>query len=138
MGSIQTIVIHGQPIAKKRPRFARRGNFVTTYNPQETEEGRMLWEIRQQYTGEPTTKPVYLFLRFEMEIPKSASKKRQAEMESHLIEHTKRPDLDNLAKMVKDVCNNVLWRDDSQITRMEAVKMYSLNPKTVIEFMEAP
>jgi Holliday junction resolvase RusA-like endonuclease len=31
------ITIPGKPIAKKRPRFARRGKFVTTYNDQQTE-----------------------------------------------------------------------------------------------------
>jgi phage terminase large subunit GpA-like protein len=38
------ITIPGPPIAKKRPKFARRGKFVTTYNPQDSEEGR--WKVK--------------------------------------------------------------------------------------------
>ena len=29
-------IIYGQPKAKGRPRFARRGNYVATYTPKET------------------------------------------------------------------------------------------------------
>ena len=32
-----------------------------------------------------------------------------------LLEHTKRPDLDNLIKSIKDACNKIIWNDDSQI-----------------------
>ena len=27
------LVIYGEPVAQGRPRFSRRGNFVTTYDP---------------------------------------------------------------------------------------------------------
>ncbi len=45
------IIIPGIPIAKHRPRFARRGKKTTTYSDQETEEGLMLWHIKQQTNG---------------------------------------------------------------------------------------
>ena len=28
--------VYGEPVGKGRPRFARRGNFVSTYTPQKT------------------------------------------------------------------------------------------------------
>jgi len=58
--------VYGVPIAKKRPRFARRGKFVTTYNDQETEEGKFLLFIREQWKQEkiPAGTPVDLDLVF--------------------------------------------------------------------------
>jgi len=37
--------------------------------------------------------------------------------------HTKRPDLDNVVKAVKDAAKGVLWLDDSQVAVLEAVKL---------------
>ena len=129
--------IPGKPIAKKRPRFARRGKFVMTYNDQETEEGRFLWEVKQQYKGKPIEGPVQLHCEFCMYIPKSTSKKKQVEMIMGQIEHTKKPDLDNMIKFVKDCLNGIAWNDDSQVTYLSAVKHYSETPKTVVVITEA-
>ena len=131
-----TITIPGPPIAKKRPRFARRGNFVTTYNAQETEESRVLWEIKRQHAGEPSKRPIALKVQFLMPIPKSSSKKKAEEMECGYIAHTKKPDLDNLVKFIKDVCNGTVWKDDAQIVYLEAEKFYSYEPQTIIKWEE--
>lgn len=131
-----TITIPGAPIAKKRPRFARRGNFVTTYNAQETEESRVLWEIKQQYSGEPSQCPVSLDVKFLMPIPASTSRKKAVQMLSGEIRHTKKPDLDNCLKFIKDVCNGTVWKDDSQIVYVQAEKYYSDAPQTILKWEE--
>lgn len=131
-----TIRIPGPPIAKKRPRFARRGNFVTTYNPQETEESMFLWEVRQQYNGEPSPNPIALNVQFLMPIPRSASRKKAMQMEAGQIQHTKKPDIDNCLKFIKDVCNGTIWRDDAQIVSVQAEKYYSDSPQTIIHWEE--
>jgi hypothetical protein len=48
-----TMTIPGIPIAKKRPRFMRRGKFVQTYNCQESEEGRFMWQMKSRYPHAP-------------------------------------------------------------------------------------
>jgi Holliday junction resolvase RusA-like endonuclease len=65
-----------------------------------------------------------------MPIPKTMPKKHY-----HLIEHVKKPDLDNLIKLVKDCCNGIVWHDDSQVVKEECQKFYSWdsNPQTLIE-----
>ena len=128
-------VIPGKPIAKKRPRFARRGKFVTTYNDQETEEGRVLWEIKQQWKESPIEGPISISFGFFLPFPKSASKKNVEKMLSGFIRATKCPDLDNYEKFYMDCMNEVVYRDDSQVWRKKGSKVYAKEPCTEI-FLE--
>jgi Holliday junction resolvase RusA-like endonuclease len=43
-----------------------------------------------------------------------------------------KPDVDNFAKMVLDVCNGILWQDDAAVVRLSAFKRYGENPRTII------
>lgn len=124
------LIIPGNPIAKKRPRFARRGKFVTTYNPQGTEEGKFicLMQNSSKHDPIPAGTPIHLRLFFSMPIPSSFLKKK---IEAGIF-HTKKPDLDNLIKFVKDCANGILWHDDSQVVSVEAMKCYSPKPSTEI------
>jgi Holliday junction resolvase RusA-like endonuclease len=115
-----TFIIPGKPVAKKRPRFARRGKFVTTYNDQETEEGRFLWEIKSQWKRPQIEGPVSLKANFFFDYPKSMPNKVVASDPSY----TKKPDLDNLCKFFKDVFNGTVWKDDSLVIAMSATKSY--------------
>lgn len=127
--NVLTINIPGAPIAKKRPRFARRGKFVTTYNDQQTEEGKFICLMQTQLNGHkpiPTGTPITMEISFYMPFPASMSaKKRKGAY------HTKKPDLDNMIKFVKDCANGVLWHDDSQVMGIKASKIYSDDPKTI-------
>ena len=50
--------------------------------------------------------------------------------------HTKRPDLDNCAKLTLDALNEILWIDDSQICELIVKKQYSNKPRTEITVSE--
>lgn len=125
------IVIPGKPIAKKRPRFARRGKFMAAINDQETEEGKFLLCAQQQINQRPFEGPLQVYMTFFMPIPKT-SNKRTLLMESGEIKHTKRPDLDNLEKFASDCLSGDAWRDDSQIVMSTTQKRYSRDPGTKI------
>lgn len=43
-----------------------------------------------------------------------------------------RRDLDNLAKGVLDALNGIAWEDDGQVCRLDLVKCYFVDPKTII------
>jgi len=49
-----------------------------------------------------------------------------------------KPDVDNLAKYVMDSCNEILWKDDCFVTRLQVEKLYvddgDNRPRTLIEF----
>ena len=124
-----TIQIPGKPVAKKRPKFFRRGSFVGAYNPQESEEGKWLWYARQQIPCK-LSGPVSIKMQFGMEIPKSVSAKRRAALIGK--PHVKKPDLDNMVKFALDCLNGVAWGDDSSISQLIAVKLYMAEPETFI------
>ncbi|MDE2470841.1 MAG: RusA family crossover junction endodeoxyribonuclease, partial [Bradyrhizobium sp.] len=48
----------------------------------------------------------------------------------------KRPDLDNCIKAVKDGCNGVAWKDDSQCTSLHASKRYDTAPRIEVTIQE--
>jgi Holliday junction resolvase RusA-like endonuclease len=129
------ITIPGNPISKKRPRFARRGKFVVTYNDQEGEEGKFMLLMMEQWKHPPSCDPITLNLIFYMPIPSTTSKKLLQIMREGNFKHIKKPDLDNLIKWVKDCGNKVIWQDDSQVFRIMAEKVYSENPRTQIQIL---
>ena len=136
-----TVTVPGPPIAKKRPRFARKGRFVQTYNCQETEEGRWLTlfiselrkSLKEDFPIIGKGAPVFLSCDFIMPMPTSMPKRKQRAIAAGEKEwHTKKPDSDNCLKFVKDCLNNVMWNDDSQVVRTFAQKFYGPAPKTII------
>ena len=133
---MQHFIIPGKPIAKKRPRFARRGKFVMTYNDQETEEGRFLWEVKQQIKCPLLEGPIKIACVFYMPRPKShyGTGKNAGKLKTNAPTlHTKKPDLDNMLKFCYDCLNQITWKDDSQIVENVAKKFYSDNPRTDIK-----
>ncbi len=70
-------------------------------------------------------------------IPKSASIKKQAQMESGQIRPTKKPDMDNIMKVVADSLNQIAYRDDSQIVDSQVRKFYSREPRIEVTILTA-
>lgn len=130
------IEIKGDPIAKKRPRFARRGKFVAVINDQQTEEGRFLFEIQKQWGLPALEGPLSLSMEFLLPIPQSTSKKKVALMLNQELRPNKKPDLDNLIKFSLDCLNGEVWKDDRQIISIKAIKAYSSTPLTKISIQE--
>ena len=56
---------------------------------------------------------------------KSTSKKQRERMLRDEILPTKKPDIDNIVKVVADALNGVAYRDDTQIVKIIAEKHYS-------------
>lgn len=133
------IVIDGVPCPKGRPRFAVRGGYARAYTPAKTrshEEVIRKAGIEAMNGLEPLTEALRVIMTFYMPIPKSTSKKNRQLMLDEVIQHIKKPDVDNMAKLVADSLNDVTWIDDSQIVRMVASKHYSDYPRTEIEIDE--
>ena len=69
-------------------------------------------------------------------IPKSTKKVDINEMLKNSISPTKKPDIDNIVKIVLDSMNKFAFKDDIQITKLEVEKRYSLEEKICIKIEE--
>ena len=63
------------------------------------------------------------------EIPKSTSKKRRKDMLEHRIRPTKKPDWDNIGKIICDSLNAVAYHDDAAVVDAHVRKFYAETPK---------
>ena len=132
------IVIPGKPVAQKRPRFARRGKFVTTYSDQETEAGRFFLLARDQ-VKEKLSGAIKVTALFRSIRPKShygTGKNAAIIKQGAPIFHTKKPDVDNLVKFFMDCLNGLAWDDDCQIVDIRAIKAYGEVEETEILISE--
>ena len=136
-----TFVIPGQPVAKGRPRFARRGAHVVAYTPEKTMSYESLVKTlaAEQMNAlglPPSAKPISLEIVLRLQIPASWSKKRREMARIGQIRATKKPDADNVLKGIKDACNGIVWRDDSQVINIGLHKEYSETPFVRVRVME--
>ncbi len=123
----------GEPQGKGRPRFTRKGAFVRTYTPEGTEvyENLIRLEYRRQCTDYrfDDTKSLEVLITAYYAIPKSTSKKKAAEMLTGSKRPNKKPDADNIMKVVADALNGIAYRDDTQIAECGVRKFYSEMPR---------
>lgn len=124
--------IPGDPVAKGRARATMVQGRARMYTPDKTAsyEGKAAYLAKQAMAGaDPLTGPVALTIRAVFAIPASWTKKRLAahDIKPELV--TKKPDADNIVKIVSDALNGVCWVDDSQVAVLrEVVKVYGLVP----------
>ena len=52
------------------------------------------------------------------------------------ISPTKKPDIDNIIKIILDAMNKMAFRDDCQITKLEVEKKYAIEEKIYVEIEE--
>ena len=122
-------VIEGRPQPQGRPRAVRMGAGVRMYDPPKSKAYKQMVSARvrsyMKINGIQTiTEPLAVHLNFYFTPPKSYSKKRIRAIEAKEELFTKKPDLDNLAKSILDSCNNLLFKDDSQIVGLTIGKHY--------------
>ena len=109
--------ILGEPKGKGRPRFCRNTGHAIT--PKDTVNYETL--VHMEYVAQceefrfPDDAMLDMRIRAYYSIPKSASKKKRAAMIIGEIRPTKKPDMDNVVKIIADSLNQVAYRDDTQI-----------------------
>lgn len=127
----------GDIVGKARPRMnTRTGKAYTPTNTKNYEHFLRQWFIREypNFTTIETRVKVTIIAYFG--IPKSTSKKKEAEMLANIISPTKKPDADNIIKIVLDAMNKFAFKDDTQVTKLEIEKKYSRTPKIYIKIEE--
>ena len=116
--------IHREPKGKQRVRVTRSGHAYTP-NDTTTYEGIVRSEYQTQVGDVPPyLGPVMVNIRAYCEIPKSWSKKKQHQAQLSQIRPTKKPDCDNIAKMICDALNGLAYKDDAQVAILGVYKDY--------------
>ena len=134
-------VVPGAPVGKGRPRATSRGGFVRMYTDEKTvkyEKAISESACNAMKGKELITGAVCVNLDMFLPIPKSWSKKKQAQAADGFIYPTVKPDIDNVEKAVFDAINNIVWRDDVQVVFVKKMKKYSLVPcvKVLVQCLE--
>lgn len=142
------LTIFGEPMGKQRPKFSRIGGYVKTYTPKDTlnYESVVAHEYREKYDGMLFTATDQLVVKIKafFQIPKGHYKfykklnkvcldKNGAFMKAGAIRPTKKPDIDNIAKICLDGLNKIAFVDDSQIVSLIVEKWYCETPRVEIE-----
>lgn len=131
--------IPGVPVAKGRARSFQHGGHIRHVTPEKTVRYESLVAHVAAVAmagGSPVEGPVRLCVMAYFPIPASWSKKRQKAALDGFEHVTKKPDLDNVVKAVKDGMNAVAWLDDSQVVSLVANKEYSDRPRVEVTFEE--
>lgn len=120
--------LHGDPIPKKRPRtqirYRRDGKpYPHTYTPQESIDAEKVVGMALLAAG-------------------ARRPETEARLEVELKFYTAtavRGDVDNLAKLVLDAANGLVWKDDRQVMRLTAeIVERDHRPRTEIVVLRRP
>ena len=126
--------VPGVPIAQPRIKATAIGGYARVYTPKTADayKASVAIAFKTAYGGNPIDGPVHVSIEFVMSRPKSMIW-RKREMPSEW--HTKKPDIDNLAKAAIDALYGLAWIDDSQVCSMSITKRIasgSESPNTTI------
>ncbi len=132
---IKSFIVPGEPKGKQRPRVTMRGGYATTYTPKETVSYENLVKMCyiRQCGREMLEGPVSATISAYYSIPQSVSKKKHRQMLTGEIKNIKKPDCDNLAKIVLDSLNGIAYHDDSQVCELSVQKLYGDIPEVIVK-----
>lgn len=128
MSEVRQFIIPGEPMGKGRPKFSN-GH---AYTPERTRsyEDAVRYYYQAQCHYDPYPKDCALVVTIEAIFGLAASdsmKKRQAKL-CGMLNPTKRADADNIAKIICDALNGIAYHDDAQVTTLNVVKRYGVEP----------
>lgn len=126
------ILLTGAPMGKERVKFSRASGRAFTPERTVAYEGRLALAAQEVMGDRPLFEgPLAVEIVALMPIPESKPKKWKAAALAGEIRPTKKPDLDNIAKLL-DALNLVVWIDDSQIVQCKTEKWYSDRPSLLV------
>lgn len=128
--------IPGAPQGKARARTCRNGH---TYTP----DGTVLYEnlvktefLQQCGRGQRITgdRPaLHMEIVAVYPVPASYSKRNRVAALSGDMLPAKKPDADNIAKIIADALNGLAYDDDAQITDLSVMKRYGEEPEVRVK-----
>ncbi len=122
---------------KGRPRI--NSHTGTVYTPTKTKDYEYLIEQYfllkypqfNVFKGRIEVKIIAIFA-----IPKNVKMSEAQKMLENFISPTKKPDIDNIVKIILDAMNKFAFNDDTQITKLNVEKKYGTEEKIYIQIEE--
>ncbi|HAT4103701.1 TPA: RusA family crossover junction endodeoxyribonuclease [Clostridium perfringens] len=116
------VVVTGKIRGKARPRVCRGHAFT----PKDTiEYEKLVRECYKKQDGRYLEGSIKALIIAYYKIPKSYTKKRVQVIRDGLEKPTKKPDADNIGKIILDSLNGIAYKDDSQIVELRVIKRYT-------------
>lgn len=130
--------VPGKPKGKARPRFAN-GAAYTDKGTREYEQ-QVTWAFMEATNGEALDldAPISLSIYARFKPNKGDSKRTVANKVMGLLVPAKKPDVDNVAKIIMDGLNKVAYNDDAQVVTMLVNKAYDDEEcvKVIVTYLE--
>lgn len=115
------VVVTGKIRGKARPRVCRGYAFT----PKDTVEyEKLVRDCYKEQDGRYLEGSVRALIIAYYKIPKSYSKKRVKAIREGLEQPVKKPDADNIWKIILDSLNGIAYKDNSQIIELIIIKKY--------------
>jgi len=122
-------VLFGDPIPLARARYTGR----RVWDSQKEIKLVSALNLKQQHGKRRLLfGPLHFDVTFYMKMPEDPRKRKKYDGNYHFF----RPDIDNMLKMLLDVANSVLYRDDCIVCSINARKIYDETPRTEIKIRE--
>ena len=129
--------VPGLPRGKGRPRFSRSGHPYTDEKTRDYETYIVhCYRAAHGALRFPDTAFLSVHTTAYFLIPKSASRAQRADMESGRILPARKPDVDNIEKVVLDALNGIAYKDDARVCQTGCGKYYGREPGLVITIRE--
>ncbi|MBY6844638.1 RusA family crossover junction endodeoxyribonuclease [Clostridium botulinum] len=127
------IVIDGKPMGKQRPRFNTKTGRAYTPSKTVNYENWVKVCYMEQCNKEKLEGAIKADIKVFYPIPKGTSKKKKKSMLVGIERPTKKPDVDNIAKVILDSLNGLAYVDDKQVITCYISKWYGENPRVEVE-----
>ena len=124
--------IPGKPVGKGRPRFTTFKGRAIAYTPKTTKEAEKLCRdafLDLYENCEPLRTPVQISIHAVFRVPSDFSKAKKQLVYDRKIVPSKKPDLDNIVKLVLDAMNGLAFTDDANVVSISALKRFVRNPE---------
>lgn len=134
---MRAFVVEGEPVGKGRPRFSVVNGHVNARTPDKTVIYENLVKLAyRDFCKEPMYEagaPLVIQITAFYGIPKRTSNKKRQDMLFEKIRPTKKPDIDNLCKVIMDSLNKIAYHDDAQVVKATVCKFYSDYPRVFVQ-----
>ena len=117
------LLIHGEPVAKGRPRVCKDGR---TYTPEKTQNAEELiqWNFKEKYPQQDIdgVSTFSISCKFWVSVYKNGKPRMF--------------NIDNGLKLIMDALTGFIWADDNQVVRIDAHKeSVKSDPATLVEIV---